>query len=223
MSKKIGIACDHAGFEYKESIISNLRSKGYIVTDYGCFSTDSVDYPDFAHQLAQSIEDGSNQLGIQFCGSGNGINMSANKHQSVRSALCWEVEIAELAKTGNESGVDLILEDVVSGPIGLLPSDTTAVNFGKISKIDSEISKQDIAAGIVNLVGQTAARVATSVATTFNAKEIVVVGRSPSFNGLKKSLEQAASIMGFSPHFPKNGEYASALGALLVAEKNPSD
>ena len=133
------------------------------------------------------------------------------------------VEIAELAKAGNESGVDLILEDVVSGPIGELPSDTTAVNFGKISKIDSEVSKQDIAAGIINLVGQTAARIATSVATTFNAKEIVVVGRSPSFNGLKNSLEQAASIMGFSPHFPDNGEYASALGALLIAEKNPSD
>ena len=108
------------------------------------------------------------------------------------------VEIAELAKTGNESGVDLILEDVVSGPIGLLPSDTTAVNFGKISKIDSEISKQDIAAGIVNLVGQTAARVATSVATTFNAKEIVVVGRSPSFNGLKKSLEHNGFLAAFS-------------------------
>ena len=105
MSKKIGIACDHAGFEYKESIISNLRSKGYIVTDYGCFSTDSVDYPDFAHQLAQSIEDGSNQLGIQFCGSGNGINMSANKHQSVRSALCWEVEIAELARLHNDANI----------------------------------------------------------------------------------------------------------------------
>jgi len=132
------------------------------------------------------------------------------------------VVIAELAKAGNESGVDLILEDVVSGPIGELPLDTTAVNFGKISKIDSEISKQDIAAGIVNLVGETAARIATSVATTFNAKEIVVVGRSPSFNGLKNSLEQAASLMGFSPHFPENGEYASALGALLVAEKNPS-
>ena len=133
------------------------------------------------------------------------------------------IEIAKLAKEGNESGVDLILQDVVSGPIGELPSDTTAVNFGKISKIDSEISKQDIAAGIVNLVGQTAARIATSVATTFNAREIVVVGRSPSFKGLKNSLEQAASIMGFSPHFPKNGEYASALGALLVAEKNPPD
>ena len=84
-----------------------------------------------------------------------------------------------------------------------MPSDTTAVNFGKISKLDSDISKQDIAAGIINLVGQTAARIATSVATTFNAKEIVVVGRSPSFNGLKNSLEQAASIMGFSPHFPE--------------------
>ena len=132
-------------------------------------------------------------------------------------------EIAKLAKEGNESGVDLILKDVVSGPIGELPSDTTAVNFGKISKLDSEISKQDIAAGIVNLVGQTAARIATSVATTFKASEIVVVGRSPSFNGLKNSLEQAASIMGFSPHFPDNGEYASALGALLIAEKNPSD
>ena len=95
--------------------------------------------------------------------------------------------------------------------------------IGKISKIDSEISKEDIAAGIVNLVGQTAARVATSDATTYNAKEIVVLGRSPSFNGLKNSLEQAASIMGFSPHFPDNGEYASALGALLIAEKNPSD
>ena len=131
------------------------------------------------------------------------------------------IEIAELAKKGNESSVDLILEDVVSGPIGELPSDTTAVNFGKVSKIDSEISREDIAAGIVNLVGQTAARVATSVATTFNAREIVVVGRSPSFNGLKNSLEQAASIMGFSPYFPENGEYASALGALLVAEKKP--
>ena len=129
------------------------------------------------------------------------------------------IEIAKLAKKGNESSVDLILEDVVSGPIGELPSDTTAVNFGKVSKIDSEISREDIAAGIVNLVGQTAARVATSVATTFNAREIVVVGRSPSFNGLKNSLEQAASIMGFSPYFPENGEYASALGALLVAEK----
>ena len=130
-------------------------------------------------------------------------------------------EIAALAEKGDESFVDLILEDVVSGPIGQLPSDTTAVNFGKVSKEDIEYSREDIAAGIVNLVGQTAARIATSVAMMFQATEIVVVGRAPSFVGLKNSLEQAASITGFTPHFPKNGEYASALGALLVAEKNP--
>ena len=132
-------------------------------------------------------------------------------------------EIATLAEKGNESQVDLILEDVVSGPIGQLPSTTTAVNFGKISKVDKEFSKEDIASGIINLVGQTAARIATSVAMMFQANQIVVVGRAPSFNGLKKSLEDAASITGFTPHFPEKGEYASALGALLVAEKNPSN
>ena len=105
MSKNIGVACDHAGFEYKESIILHLKNKGYTVIDYGCFSKDSVDYPDFAHQLAQSIENGSNELGIQFCGSGNGINMSSNKHKGIRSALCWEVEIAELARLHNDANV----------------------------------------------------------------------------------------------------------------------
>ena len=105
MSKNIGVACDHAGFEYKESIILHLKSKGYTVIDYGCFSKDSVDYPDFAHQLAQSIENGSNELGIQLCGSGNGINMSSNKHKAIRSALCWEVEIAELARLHNDANV----------------------------------------------------------------------------------------------------------------------
>ena len=130
-------------------------------------------------------------------------------------------EIASLAEAGNKNEVDLILEDVVSGPIGQLPPTTTAVNFGKVTKLDTEYSKEDIAAGIVNLVGQTAARIATSVAMMFKANQIVVVGRAPSFNGLKSSLEEAASITGFTPHFPINGEYASALGALLLAEKNP--
>ena len=127
------------------------------------------------------------------------------------------IEIAALAEKGSESEVDLILEDVVSGPIGQLPSTTTAVNFGKVSKMDREYAREDIAAGIINLVGQTAARIATSVAMMFQANQIVVVGRAPSFNGLRKSLEEAASITGFTPHFPENGEYASALGALLVA------
>ncbi|MDA9898360.1 ribose 5-phosphate isomerase B, partial [Flavobacteriales bacterium] len=94
-----------AGFEYKEIVIKHLKDKGFSVNDYGCFSSESVDYPDFAHQLAQSIEIGTNDLGIQFCGSGNGINMSANKHQAIRSALCWEVEIAELARLHNDANV----------------------------------------------------------------------------------------------------------------------
>jgi len=105
MKNKIGIACDHAGFEYKEKLVSYLKEKGYTVTDYGCYSTESVDYPDFAHKLAQSIKNNENDLGIQFCGSGNGINMSANKHQEIRSALCWETEIAELARLHNNANV----------------------------------------------------------------------------------------------------------------------
>ena len=128
-------------------------------------------------------------------------------------------EIGELASKGNPRMTDLIIEDVVSGPIGKLPPDTTAVNFGRISKTDKKISREDLAAGIVNLVGQTAARIATSVAMSFQATEIVVVGRTPTFVSLKEALEQAALITNFNPHFPKNGEYASALGAMLIAEK----
>jgi ribose 5-phosphate isomerase B len=103
--KKIGIACDHAGFDYKEKLVDYLTKSGYEVQDFGCYSTDSVDYPDFAHQLAESIINGSNHLGIQFCGSGNGINMSANKHQEIRSALCWEKEIAELSRLHNDANI----------------------------------------------------------------------------------------------------------------------
>ena len=75
------------------------------VQDFGCYSQESVDYPDFAHQLSKTINNGDLELGIQFCGSGNGINMSANKHQAVRSALCWEEEIAELARLHNNANV----------------------------------------------------------------------------------------------------------------------
>lgn len=103
--KKIGIACDHAGFEYKEKVKVLLAEKGYTVSDFGCYSEESVDYPDFAHQLAIAITNNDCELGIQFCGSGNGINMSANKHQAVRSALCWKKEIAELARLHNNANV----------------------------------------------------------------------------------------------------------------------
>ena len=102
---KIGIACDHAGFEYKEKLKEYLSSKGKEIKDFGCFSLESVDYPDFAHQLAESIKNNENDLGIQFCGTGNGINMSANKHQEIRAALCWNTHIAEQARLHNNANI----------------------------------------------------------------------------------------------------------------------
>ena len=103
--KKIGLACDHAGFEYKEKVKTLLESKNIEVTDFGCYSEESVDYPDFAHKLAENIEKEETELGIQFCGTGNGINMSANKHQGIRAALCWNTHIAEQARLHNNANV----------------------------------------------------------------------------------------------------------------------
>jgi ribose 5-phosphate isomerase B len=102
---KIGLACDHAGFEYKEKLKELLSSKYNEINDYGCYSLESVDYPDFAHKLAESIEKNENELGIQFCGTGNGINMSANKHQGIRAALCWNTHIAEQARLHNNANI----------------------------------------------------------------------------------------------------------------------
>jgi len=102
---KIGIACDHAGYEYKEEIKKYLSSKGYEIEDFGCNSSKSVDYPDYAHKLSESIEQKKNKTGIQFCGTGNGINMSANKHQDVRAALCWNTHIAEQSRLHNNANV----------------------------------------------------------------------------------------------------------------------
>ena len=102
---KIGLACDHAGFKYKEKLKKYLYSKEKKIKDFGCFSLESVDYPDFAHQLAKSIEKKENDLGIQFCGTGNGINMSANKHQGIRAALCWNTHIAEQARLHNNANI----------------------------------------------------------------------------------------------------------------------
>ncbi len=102
---KIGIACDHAGFDYKEKLKKYLQDNNNEVSDYGCNSNESVDYPDFAHRLAESIKNGNNEIGIQFCGTGNGINMSANKHQEIRAALCWNNHIAEQARLHNNANV----------------------------------------------------------------------------------------------------------------------
>ena len=102
---KIALACDHAGYLHKNKTKEYLENKGYTINDYGCFSEESVDYPDFAHQLAESIKKENSDIGIQFCGTGNGINMSANKHSQIRAALCWNPHIAEQARLHNNANV----------------------------------------------------------------------------------------------------------------------
>lgn len=101
----IGIACDHAGYDYKEKLKEYLKLEGFEVKDYGTYSDESTDYPDYAHPLAKAIENNNHNYGITICGSGNGINMTANKYQKIRAALCWNVEIAELARLHNNANI----------------------------------------------------------------------------------------------------------------------
>lgn len=102
---KIAIGNDHAGTEYKLAIVGYLKSKDITVINYGTDGTDSVDYPDFAHPVAEDVEKGNVDFGIVICGSGNGANMTTNKHQLVRSALCWNKEITALAREHNDANV----------------------------------------------------------------------------------------------------------------------
>ncbi len=101
----IPIGSDHAGYTMKETLMVYLRSLGHEVKDYGCFSQDSIDYPDFAHPVAKHISAHPQSLGILLCGSGNGISMTANKHAAIRCALCWDEEIAQLARQHNDANI----------------------------------------------------------------------------------------------------------------------
>ncbi|MBM3429905.1 MAG: ribose 5-phosphate isomerase B [Bacteroidetes bacterium] len=105
MKKIISIGCDHAGYSLKLEIKKQLVNLGYEVLDMGCYSEESIDYPDYAHPVADYVETNTDAKGILICGSGNGINMAANKHQGIRSALCWQVEIAKLAREHNNANI----------------------------------------------------------------------------------------------------------------------
>lgn len=103
--RTIGLAADHGGYACKEFVAGYLMGLGYAIKDYGTMSEASVDYPDFAHALANGIEKGEVELGFAFCGSANGISMSLNRHCGVRAALCWKPEIATLARAHNDANV----------------------------------------------------------------------------------------------------------------------
>ncbi|MCD7931633.1 MAG: ribose 5-phosphate isomerase B [Tannerellaceae bacterium] len=103
--KTIGLASDHAGYELKEFVKELLTSKGLTWRDFGAYSPESSDYADYAHPLAEAVEKGVVYPGIAICGSGNGINITLNKHQGIRAALCWQQELAELARAHNDANV----------------------------------------------------------------------------------------------------------------------
>lgn len=105
MKRIIPIACDHGGFAMKQYIVERLQESGYEVKDYGTYSDASVDYPDYIHPIAQDIQDGVYPMGIILCGSGNGAQMTANKHPNVRAALCWDVELGRLARQHNNANL----------------------------------------------------------------------------------------------------------------------
>lgn len=105
ITKPIALCSDHAGFDTKQAVIAFLKEQGIEYKDFGTYSTESCDYPDFAHPCAISVESGDCYPGIAICGSGNGINMTLNKHQKIRAALCWEPELAQLARAHNNANI----------------------------------------------------------------------------------------------------------------------
>lgn len=105
LSLPVAIGADHAGFEYKEAVISFLDGKNIPYKDFGTYSIDSVDYPDFAHPVATEVEEKKASFGILICGSGNGVAITANKHQDVRAAVCWGEQLAELARKHNDANI----------------------------------------------------------------------------------------------------------------------
>ncbi|MDF1674009.1 MAG: ribose 5-phosphate isomerase B [Vicingaceae bacterium] len=117
--KKLAIGSDHAGFDLKEKVIKHLKNKGIEVKDFGPFNDDRADYPDYAHPVAKAVTKNEVDLGILICGSGNGINMTANKHQEIRSALCWQVDIAEMARLHNNANIIALPARYISEEIAI--------------------------------------------------------------------------------------------------------
>lgn len=105
LSKSFAVGGDHAGFDYKDQLIDYLKEQGFAVKDCGTYSADSVDYPDFAHPVANAVESGEVSWGLLLCGSANGVAITANKHQGIRAGLAWNIEVAKLVRQHNDANV----------------------------------------------------------------------------------------------------------------------
>lgn len=119
----ISIGGDHAGFPLKQRIVEFLQEKGYAIIDHGTFSEESVDYPDFVHPVADDVTSGVARFGVIMCGSGNGVAMTANKHQEIRAALCWNEELAALARQHNNANVLALPGRFISEELGVKMTD----------------------------------------------------------------------------------------------------
>jgi len=117
--KKLAIGSDHAGYDLKTKVVKHLENKGIEVKDFGPFNDDRADYPDYAHPVANAVTNKEVELGILICGSGNGINMTANKHQEIRSALCWQKDIAEMARLHNNANIIALPARYISEDLAL--------------------------------------------------------------------------------------------------------
>jgi len=144
LTKPLAIGSDHAGFEYKAKLVNYLRDeKGIALRDFGTYSIDSVDYPDFAHPVANAVESKEYCCGILLCGSANGVAIAANKHEHIRAAICWENELASLARMHNNANILCIPSRFVSLEVAMQMVDTfiaTAFEGGRhalrVDKID---------------------------------------------------------------------------------------
>ncbi|MBQ8100983.1 MAG: ribose 5-phosphate isomerase B [Paludibacteraceae bacterium] len=121
---RIALASDHAGYNLKQQVMAHLQAQGATLHDFGCYSTESCDYPDFAHPMASAVEQGEYDFGITICSTGNGICMTANKHQGIRAALCWDMPIAQLARQHNNANVLGLPANFVSPQLALQMVDT---------------------------------------------------------------------------------------------------
>ena len=117
--KPVAIGCDHAGFEYKTATVQWLNKQALQVSDFGTYTADSVDYPDFAHPVALAVEKGEAAFGILFCGSANGVCITANKHQGIRAGLSWENDVARLMRKHNNANIICIPARFVALPLAL--------------------------------------------------------------------------------------------------------
>jgi ribose 5-phosphate isomerase B len=143
LSKYIAIGADHAGFDYKQIIIDHLNKKGLSVSDKGTYSADSVDYPDFAHPVAESVVSGETAFGILLCGSAIGVCVTANKHAGIRAALCWQKDIAELSRRHNNANIICLPSRFVSVHYAIEMIETFMETAFEAGRHENRVNKVD--------------------------------------------------------------------------------